>query len=228
MIGPAIHAVRKAVFTGKILDHFAVEGIWGAILSSTALFFWGLPVAEFTLYVFLLLWLAYRKENVAWGTLLSFSVFLFLGWYAAHRFEPGKIADWGTWTLLPFFTLACLINFPRFGAISRALVLTRLHWFPFSVLVANLSVWISWRWLSFSWGIVLLILLIWFTNLDRRTRFLSGFTAVSLYTMIIHMFQWRGIVTLGTEPHSFFENYWHTLAIPYLALAIIMERGKKL
>jgi len=227
MNGPAANVESKSLDSGKFLDFFTVDGIWVAILSSVTLFFWGQSLAEVILYVYLV-WLACRKENPTWSGLLTLSVFLFLGWFAAHRFELGKIPDFGMWTLLPFLIMVCFIILSDLRSVSRVLDVIRLHWFPFSILAANLVVWITWKWLSFQWGVILLFLLIQFSYRDWKTRFCSTLTAGGLYVMIVHLFQWRGIIVIGIEPLTFLAHSWNTLLIPCLVAAVVMGRAWKL
>jgi hypothetical protein len=222
--------VSKALY--KVLSWIHPEAIWASILISLSLFFVNNDVANVLSYVYLYYVIVRRSY---FSKLITFPFFLFVGLFAAHRFDTEKVIDWFIQSFLPVLLFSIILIISKFSWISmvnqwikKGLAKIKLHSFFLFLMIANI-ISLSYESLMYLGSLIILVLsfmLIEFNRNDWKMQTIA-YATVLLYVSLIHLFAWKGILEIGKSPLLFLQLNWSTIIIPFIVLFTYFKQIEK-
>ncbi|MFM9279402.1 hypothetical protein [Paenibacillus jiagnxiensis] len=202
--------------------------IWVAILVSLALYTMGSAIANSIIILFMF-WQIWSKKSF-WPYWITFHLFLSIGLFAAHRFDPSKSFDWLLGSVLPFALISLLLQYitrinlwSKVGRKTCSLLMYRikLHPLPGTLLFVCAIIWgvgdYVQGWLGFI--IITLVAVMMESNKLKATM-------VILYAAMLHLFVWKGMITLYTDTIQYLTIFVDRIVFPIAMLVfLILQNG---
>ncbi|CAM3484056.1 hypothetical protein [Marinicrinis lubricantis] len=224
---------RQRIGLGPFIGWIEPISVIAALCVSAAVYFMGTAIAGALLLIFLFTLLLSGSKRFWQGT-VSLYIFLCIGLFAAHRFDVDKAPDWLLSMIVPTLIAALLLReSERIGkwtapirkVVDRWLRLARLHPIPcamlFTCIVALLAGAAYLGWL----GLLIITLMIGMTQSAASHWKMCAWLMMGLYTPMLHLFIWQGIIDMGTEPLTYIQVYADRIVYPVLVL-IYVSLGK--
>ncbi|MDF2925777.1 MAG: hypothetical protein K0R57_4691 [Paenibacillaceae bacterium] len=212
-----------------IFSSIEPSAVWTALLASVLSFLADMQAGASVLMLYLIYCVSSGRYSLK--VLSTLGIFTIFGLWTFYRFSGSKLAEVGAEFLLPFFAIMIMVWInPRFmlpRRLTRSLIQLqtklRLHWLPACLMTATLIALLLGTRLTVYWGMaVILFLLVLAGDVGEEGFALApGVIMITVYVLLIHLFGWRGLLMLRTEPGSFMAANWASIVVPYLGLTAV-------
>lgn len=209
----------------------SAEAILAALSISGVVFFMGQGAGVILVFLYLLANIMRKKARLGW--FVTFTIFMCIGLFAAYRYEIKASMHWILFIMLPIVAEYVLVHIPViqfrwFTGIGRFVSQKFIkHWVVGSLLVGELVA-LVFRGVYSVYGgtlVLLLIVNLLIANLTKRQT-IGLCLAIFSYVVMLHLFTWRGILLLSTEPLEFLRTYGSTIVTPFLMVIIVYQKRR--
>ena len=203
------------------VKYISAEAIYISLLLGAVSLMCGAEISTFISFVYILLCVMLRKDSII--KLCNFVVFLSITYFAVYMYNTELIEKWFYFSILPILSIVILLKFQQLSLYkigpfsSKIRGQLRVNCIISSILVADVIAIICRDKFYIYGGVLLLLLLQTFVSKGSYIKItVASLIITTIYTSLIVLFAWRGILFFPTKPLIFLNSYWYAISVPYI------------